>query len=226
MRRPGGLLLAAFLVLGTARTVSAQDPVPRDTTPVQQDTAAVDTVPQPRGPRAPAPMDTTRRGPSPRGALLRSLVIPGWGQIASGSYVRGPIYMAIGATSWAMLIKTIGKLGDAQDRRDLAVAVAVDSLIALVREDSLVAEQLKDPFDFRQAVLADSLVVHRTNLVDARRQQRQDWIAYTLFFTFLNALDAYVAAHLSDFPGDLDVQRRADGSVGVGMRFALPARRE
>ena len=143
-----------------------------------------------------------------------------------GSYVRGGIYMAIGVTSWGMLGKTIHKLGQAEDRRDIAVAAAVDSLIDLVRQDSAVAEALRNPAAFRDAVMADSLVAHRTNLVDARRQQRQDWIAYTMFFTFLNGLDAYVAAHLTDFPAELDVERRADGGVSVGVRLALPARRD
>lgn len=226
MRRTCRLLLASVLAFGGAGTAAAQEPVPRDTAAVRADTSVTATVPQAVGPRAPAPVDTTRHGPSPRGALLRSLVVPGWGQLAAGAYVRGPIYMAIGVTSWGMLGKTIRKLGDAEDRRDAAVTAAVDSLMTLVREDSLIAEQLKDPIAFREAVMGDSLVAHRTSLVEARRQQRQDWIAYTLFFTFLNALDAYVAAHLADFPGELDVQRRADGGVAVGMRLALPARRE
>ncbi len=225
MRRPVRLLIAFVIVFATSRAAAAQEPVPRDTAAVPADTAAADTL-RPLGPRAPAPVDTTRHGPSPRSAMLKSLVLPGWGQFSSGSYVRGSIYMAIGLSSWGMLGKTLHKLGQAEDRRDLAVAAAVDSLITLVREDSLIAEQLKDPFVFREAVMQDSLVAHRTNLVDARRQQRQDWIAYTAFFTFLNALDAYVAAHLKDFPAELDVERRADGGVAVGMRVALPTRRE
>ncbi len=226
MRRPGRLILAAVFLASGARTLVAQEPVPRDTSAVRADTVAAEPMPRPPGPRAPAPLDTIRQGPSPRSALFRSLLIPGWGQFSVGSHVRGAVYMAIGATSWGMLGKTIHKLGQAEDRRDLAITAAADSLIALVARDSLVAEQLRDPLDFRAAVMADSLVVHRSGLADARRQQRQDWIAYTLFFTFLNALDAYVAAHLTDFPGELDVERRADGGVGVGMRFALPARDE
>ena len=224
MRRPGRLLVTVFILVAGFGNASAQEPQPRDTTAM--DPTAVDTVAPPLGPRAPAPVDTTASGPSPRSALLKSLVVPGWGQMSVGSYVRGGIYMAIGATSWGMLGKTIHKLGEAEDRREMAVAAAVDSLIALVRQDSTVAEALRNPADFRAAVLADSLVAHRTNLVDARRQQRQDWIAYTMFFTFLNGLDAYVAAHLTDFPAELDVERRADGGVAVGVRLALPARRD
>lgn len=225
MRRTLRPLFALVIVFATSRSAAAQEPVPRDTV-VAADTAAVDSLRPALGPRAPAPMDTTRHGPSPRSAMLKSLVLPGWGQFSAGSYVRGSIYMAIGLSSWGMLGKTIHKLGQAEERRDVAVAAALDSLITLVRQDSLVAEQLKDPLVFREAVMQDSLVAHRTNLVDARRQQRQDWIAYTAFFTFLNALDAYVAAHLTDFPAELDVERRADGGVTVGMRLTLPARRE
>jgi hypothetical protein len=99
-----------------------------------------------------------------------------------------------------------------------------DSLRAAMLEDPALAEELADSAAFASRVAGDSLLVDNRSLVDARRQQRQDWIAYTLFFTFLNGLDAYVAAHLTDFPGELDVGRRADGSISIGVTLAAGRR--
>lgn len=219
-------LLLATTFLSAARPVSAQVPVPQDTSAVR-----ADTTPPPLGPRAPAPVDTIDRGPSPRSALFRSLLVPGLGQFSVGAHVRGTIYMAIGATSWGMLVKTIRKLDAAEERARAGKVFVIDSLRAAMAVDTALARQLADTAAFwspafQEAVESDSLVVQREGLVDARRQQRQDWIAYTLFFTFLNALDAYVAAHLTEFPAELDVERRADGGMELGVRMALPGRRE
>lgn len=219
-------LLLATTFLSAAHSVSAQVPVPQDTS-----AARADTTPPPLGPRAPAPVDTIDRGPSPRSALFRSLLVPGLGQFSVGAHVRGTIYMAIGATSWGMLVKTIRKLDAAEERARAGKVFVIDSLRAAMAVDTALARQLADTAAFwspafQEAVESDSLVVQREGLVDARRQQRQDWIAYTLFFTFLNALDAYVAAHLTEFPAELDVERRADGGMELGVRVALPGRRE
>jgi hypothetical protein len=211
MRRLALLVLA----LATPMATYAQDPVPADTA----------AVPAP-GPRAPARIDTTYEAPSARAALIKSLIIPGWGQFSVGSHVRGGIYLAIGATSWGMLGKTIHKLGEAQDQVRDRYDLVSDSLRTAMMTDPDLADQLADTTAFEAEVEADSLLSDKRGLVDARRQQRQDWIAYTLFFTFLNGLDAYVAAHLVDFPGELDVERRADGSVSVGVQLAAPRRRD
>ncbi len=214
MRRTVLLLFALAVPLLPAVT-RAQEPVPGDTTAAPE-----------LGPRAPEPVDTTYQPPSARAALLKSLVIPGWGQFSVGSYVRGGVYLAIGATSWAMLGKTIHKLGEAQDQVRARRGTVADSLRDAMLTDPELAEELADSLVFDTRVEADSLLSDKRGLVTARRQQRQDWIAYTLFFTFLNALDAYVAAHLTDFPGELDVDRRADGSLSIGVRMATGRRRE
>ncbi len=220
-------LLLATLLAGAVAPVSAQVPVPQDTSAARADTTARPAL----GPRAPAPVDTVQRGPSPRSALFKSLLVPGWGQFSVGAHVRGTIYLAIGATSWGMLVKTIRKVDAAEERARAGEVFVIDSLRAAMAVDTALARQFADTASFwspafQEAVESDSLVVHRRNLVDARRQQRQDWIAYTLFFTFLNALDAYVAAHLTDFPAELDVERRADGGMELGVRVGVPGRRE
>lgn len=49
--------------------------------------------------------DTTR-GPSPRGALCRSLLIPGWGQLANGRPVKA---VFCGVTSAALLTSVVAR---------------------------------------------------------------------------------------------------------------------
>ncbi|MGH7555350.1 MAG: hypothetical protein ACREMQ_20295, partial [Longimicrobiales bacterium] len=73
-------MMALVIAATLCSPAAAQDPV------VVRDTVAQDTL----------------RGPSPRGAFLRSLLIPGWGQASVGSYTRGGIFFAIQSTSGYM----------------------------------------------------------------------------------------------------------------------------
>lgn len=209
MRRTLLHLLAIALLPGA---VAAQEPVPSDTA-----TAT--------GPRATQDVGSTYEPPSARAALLKSLAVPGWGQVSVGSPIRGAVYFGIGVTSWTMLFTTLGRLDDAQELVDNRVSFVGDSLRAEMALDTVLARELSDPETFDRVVEADSLIIDKRDLVDARRQQRQDWIAYTLFFTFLNAVDAYVAAQLVDFPADFDVNRRADGATSIGVRIPVGAGR-
>ena len=51
---------------------------------------------------------------SPFGSLVRSLVIPGWGQTAVGQPSRGAIYFVAASTSLFMAFKSQGKLSAAK----------------------------------------------------------------------------------------------------------------
>jgi hypothetical protein len=55
--------------------------------------------------------------------------------------------------------------------------------------------------------------------VDVKEQEREDWIVLLAYNHLLSALEAYVSAHLWDFPGDLQL-RAVPG--GVGGRVSLP----
>jgi hypothetical protein len=121
-----------------------------------------------------------------------------------------------------MLLKTLGKLSDVKDKRGGFIRVARDSLDRLIAEDTAAARRLSDPLTYDNAVAAHGDVARLTPLVDARRQQRQDWITYTLFFTFLSAVDAYVTAHLTDFPADITVAPAQDGGVSLRLDVPIP----
>jgi hypothetical protein len=56
---------------------------------------------------------------------------------------------------------------------------------------------------------------------DAKQQELEDWLVILGFNHLMSALEAYVAAHLWDFPGDLQI-RAGPGHVGGGV--SVPVR--
>jgi hypothetical protein len=194
---------ALVLTVALAPGVSAQ------VVPARADTAAADTL----------------TGPSPRSAFIRSLVVPGWGQASVDSYTRGGVFFALQTTSGYMLFRTIGRVHEARDREQRRVSIAVDSLEALMAEDTAAARRLSDPVAFQAAIDEDPDVAAARALVTSRRRHRQDWITYTLFFTMMSGVDAYVTAHLRGFPVELSGEPRRDGSFALGVTVPLGRRR-
>ncbi|MEO5510935.1 MAG: hypothetical protein ABIV28_01825 [Longimicrobiales bacterium] len=155
-----------------------------------------------------------------RNAFARALILPGWGHFGLGATRRGMVFVALEGTSWFMLVKTLTKLNQAQNKADGFEAVASDSLNILMAGDTAKARILADPDAFEAALAANPQVIASRNLVGSRKEQRQDWITYTLFFTMASAVDAYVAANLRDFPVDVSALPRRDGSFAIS--FSLP----
>lgn len=58
--------------------------------------------------------------------------------------------------------------------------------------------------------------------VDSKKQQQQDWLVLLGLNHLLAAMEAYVSAHLWDFPGDLSIQAAPAG--GVAGAVSLPVR--
>lgn len=207
MRRIRLFILALSSLLLFADAAAAQNPVLRpDTLPL------ADTIPQ--------------EFPTPRAAFVRGLLVPGWGHAYLGEYKRAGIYAGLQSASWFMLIKTLVRLDDIQDRDEALTALAHDSLAAAMAADTALARQLEDPDRFETALLAYPGLQHARDLVASREQQRQDWIVYTAFFTFVAAVDAYVTAHLKDFPAEVTTSRAAGGGISVGLRVPLRRARQ
>jgi len=206
-------ILALLLLAAAPAALAAQEPTPPDTA----------------AGRRPAAQDTVeRRGPSPAGAFARSLIVPGWGQLAVGAPVRGGVYFAIAGGSWYGLLRTDARLRDVRDREDrlaadvrAALRLEIDSLLATgIPDDSTHALALETADSVRARVAADPGVAHARALVESRSEQREDWIAWTIFWTLANAADAYVSAHLADFPLRFSALPRREG--GVVLRMTLP----
>ena len=115
----------------------------------------------------PAAVDTTRTAPSPAGAFLRGVLIPGWGHTVSGSLSRGAFYFGVESASGWMLYKTMRKLGAVRDR--------VDFWETRVR-DRLAAEGVTDPALIAEALDADPDVVRtRISRPDAKSSGKIGW---------------------------------------------------
>lgn len=130
---------------------------------------------------------------SPRGAFLRSLAVPGWGQAYVGVPGRGGVYFAMEAGSLWMTVKSHRQL-QASRERDRGLRAA-----GILRGDT------------------------SSTLTESRRNQREDWITFSIFMLFFSGADAYVAAHLSDFAEHIGVRPTPGG--GMRIEAALPVGR-
>lgn len=178
------LLLALGAAPASAQEVPLPDTVPAAPVPRADTLAGVDTV----------RVDTVREGITPKGAFLRSLVLPGWGQSAVGAPGRGAVYFALESGSLWMLYKSRRKLGEARE------------LERTLRESGELAE--------RQTL----------GLVDTREEQVEDWITLSAFWLLFSAADAFVSAYLADFDERIGVGPapagglRMEASIPVGRR--------
>lgn len=205
-----------FLLAASATAVlSAAVPVPTDAQvpvlPLDTVTAVADTIPDER--------------PVPRNAFLRALVVPGLGHAYIDAPRRGGVYFGIQTASWYMLLKTAAKLNNARQIEQRLVRFGTDSLHAEMAADTALARLLSDPIRFRQALEDYPGLEDARSLVESRRRHRQDWIVYTLVFTFAAAVDAYVAAHLADFPADITVTPGSGAAVNLGVHLNVGGRR-
>lgn len=177
------IVLLALALCAVPRPAAAQDPVP----------PAADTLRAPlvvTGDTVPAQPDTAQEI-SPRGAFLRSLVIPGWGQSELGAPGRGGVYFALEAGSLWMLVKSNRKLGEAREGERIA------------RETGLLGPNQIDP------------------LVRDRQNQREDWLTLSIFWLFFSGADAFVAAHLQDFDVHVNAVPTPDGAVQLQATIPL-----
>lgn len=107
---------------------------------------------------------------SPMGAMLRSAVIPGWGQFYNESYWKIPIVW--GVSAWFIYIWN--------DRNDLYKYYKDLYNKSLIESSNVNSGDYKDIRDFY-------------------RDQRDLYAIYLGLTYFLNLIDAYVDAHLFDF---------------------------
>ena len=228
MTRPsaGGALLLLLGLVGSAAPVTAQVP---DSTATTVDSVII----RPAAAPTLLPADSTATQPiSPRQSFIRSMILPGWGQSEFGSYLRGGVFFAGWAGNWFMIFRNQVRLGAARERYDRRVDALIDELAAASQKPFRTRAELQDdPVRLDQAVRADETPAGANELrklVEAREQQREDWIAWSIFWVLASGVDGYVTAHLAEFPADIDVRpgQRGQGSVSVGLTVPLPARSE
>ena len=160
-----GVVFAAALAAGSAIRLVSQVPDTTAPSPPLVTTGALV-----------VPTDTTHRI-GPMGAFLRSLLVPGWGQAATGRHVTGAVFATWEGVSAMMTLKA-------------------QSELSYLRETS-------------------------SSLIDAKKQEVQDWMVLWVFNHLFSAAEAFVSAHLQDFPKDLQV-RAFPGGVGISLPVPRP----
>lgn len=162
-------------------------------------------------PPIPTELPAVADRPSPRGAMLRSFVLPGWGQASYDRYVRGGVYFAGNAANLYMVLKTLARLDEARDLEARRVSATEARLIAAGHA----------PDSIPALVEADPAVMSIRGLVTTRESQREDWIALGLFWLLISGVDAYVTAQLADFPASIGAT--TDGR-SLGIVVSVPVR--
>jgi len=136
--------------------------------------------------------------PSPRGALLRSLAVPGWGQLYNRQYLKVPIVVggmatligvSVHSNNRAILFRRAAIYDDCVNQPgQIDPAFCVDAE-AYAREFQRADELTAGPLTAGAA----------RSLRDQFRRQRDLFILLSTLVYGLQALDAYVAAELADF---------------------------
>jgi hypothetical protein len=114
----------------------------------------------------------------PMGAFLRSLLVPGWGQAATGRRVTGALF-----ATWE----------------------GVAAMMALKAQSE--THYLKES---------------QSASLGAKRQEVQDWIVLWVFNHLFSGAEAFVSAHLQDFPKDLKIRAFPGGRGGLGISLPVP----
>ena len=103
----------------------------------------------------------------------------------------------------------------------LVVPVGVGVMVAMLAATQLAAQTARVPTGLRttmRGVNSDSLLVIGGPLDEAEYQPCPETLVFNHLFA---GLEAYVGAHLADFPGDLNI-RAVPG--GVGASLSVPVR--
>ena len=158
-------------------------------------------------------VDSVLRVHSPRKAIIRSAIIPGWGQIYNKKYWKLPlVYGALGVTAYVFF-------DNLQVYKDSRFAFKAKTLAT--GGDSSLYWQIKEEY------LPYSVGALRQN-----RDQFRKYIDYSvLFFVFfwgLNVVDAAVDAHLKSFDVSPDLSLRIKpgysemaGTKGISIVLAF-----
>jgi hypothetical protein len=206
MNRPSLLRFLPFLALALPASLTGQVADPGRIVP-DSIRAAREGVPG-----AETAVQDTARGISPKGAFIRSAIIPGWGHALVGAHGRGSFYFLMESVAAFMIVKTRWQLNLARERRVMAEAVATARLNA---------QDIVDPLAIEELLLEDPVVTDRRGLEEARSGQQEDWMALGIFFLFLGGADAYVSAHLADFPGAVEIGTTPSGGMEVGVSLPV-----
>lgn len=128
---------------------------------------------------------------SPVGAIWRSLVIPGWGQIYVENYWKAPLFFGGAATTIYFVITNHNEYAKFRDQADL-----------IEDKESTEYKLLKSKREFY-------------------RNNRDLSGLFFLGVYVITAVDAYVGAHLFDFEVDENISLNLAPNYNMGMSLGL-----
>ena len=203
-KRCNTLLLCMLLMIvtvGSANRVEAQQVTVDDDDQVEDSTLS--------------PLLPTTASVSPGGAFLRAVLVPGWGHVSIGANARAGAYFAIESAVAYGIIRTRRRISEAASRANFREL--------LLRED-LTTKGITDPNQIENALESDATLADLKSLGESRSDQQEDLVAFGLFLLFLSGADAFVSAHLKDFPDPIAIEGGPtnDGRLEIGLKLRLP----
>ena len=162
-----------------------------------------------------SPLLPTTGSVSPGGAFLRAVLVPGWGHVSIGANARAGAYFAIESAVAYGIIRTRRRISEAASRANFREL--------LLRED-LTTKGITDPNQIENALESDATLADLKSLGESRSDQQEDLVAFGLFLLFLSGADAFVSAHLKDFPDPIAIEAGPtnDGRLEIGLKLRLP----
>ena len=162
-----------------------------------------------------SPLLPTTASVSPCGAFLRAVLVPGWGHVSIGANARAGAYFAIESAVAYGIIRTRRRISEAASRANFREL--------LLRED-LTTKGITDPNQIENALESDATLADLKSLGESRGDQQEDLVAFGLFLLFLSGADAFVSAHLKDFPDPIAIEGGPtnDGRLEIGLKLRLP----
>ena len=152
---------------------------------------------------------------TPGGAFLRAVLVPGWGHVSIGANARAGVYFAIESAVAYGIIRTRRRISEVTSRTDFR-----ETLL----HEELVTQGITDPNQIESALESDATLADLKSLGESRSDQQEDLVAFGLFLLFLSGADAFVSAHLKDFPDPIAIEGGPtnDGRLEIGLRLRLP----
>jgi hypothetical protein len=135
------------------------------------------------------PVDTTRWTQNPTRALFKSLIFPGAGQFDNKSYIKGTIIFSFEVALIGAVVHYTEKASRARRAYESAKNAEMDFSL----DDQI-------PLSYGSAAVGDAVLARLfIEFRDARDEQNLfRW--YLGAFVFLSMFDAFVDAHLAQFP--------------------------
>ncbi|MEM9998860.1 MAG: DUF5683 domain-containing protein [Bacteroidota bacterium] len=218
------MVRVAWCVLIALTGLAARAQTAPDSTSVAGAPAAEVSIDTLAAPPAAAPTAASPAAPvdprTPAGALFRSLAVPGWGQVYNGQWGKAPI--ALGAVVGMTTLVLVNHF-DYLDWREAYLYIVCEAENTDCDPDQPGVNPNAGFIGTWQALGEPSTPLALSNR-DVLRRNRDYAILIGLLVYGLQALDAFVAAHLLDFDVSEDLSLRALPTIDPTGRAAPSVR--